>query len=520
MSDTFKEELNVLLKAKFPIIIIETFEEKRVIPQIYQVALAREWETHIWTVTNEFETMIGEKYPDDVKKKDMPLNNLFNEMLSNPEKKELFILKDVNALFTDDQPINIRKLRDVALRLPKMYKAVIILSPVFKIPYELEKNVVLLDFSLPTVQELENVLMEILNSASLGNELQKLPVTIKEQILNASLGLTASEAENVFSKALVINKGLNEKMIDTVVEEKKQIIRKTGILEFIPAAESFKDVGGMSRLKNWLFKRQNDFSEEAHQFGLPNPKGILLLGVPGCGKSLIAKSIGAQWHLPMLRFDIGEVFSKYQGESEVNIRKVIKVSESVSPCILWIDEIEKGFAGVGGSGDLDSGTGNRIFGSFITWMQEKIKPVFIVATANKISVLPPELLRKGRFDEIFFVDLPDSKQRMEIFDIHLKKVKYEFSIDELKILSKVSRGFSGAEIEQAVISGLHDAFHSDKRKLTVNDIVTAIKDTVPLSITMKQEIDNMRAWAKVRAVNASEKYFDEILPSDARRSQF
>ena len=281
--------------------------------------------------------------------------------------------------------------------------------------------------------------------------------------------------------------------------EKEQIIRKSGLLEYYKVEERFENVGGLGNLKRWLRKRANAFTTKARDFGLPEPKGVLLIGVPGCGKSLTAKAVSALWGMPLLRLDMGSVFGKYIGESEFNIRKAIKVTESISPAILWIDEIEKGLSGAAGD---NTGTSNRVFGTLLTWMQEKKKPVFVIATANDVSLLPPELLRKVRFDEIFFIDLPETRERQEIFEIHLRIRNRNPEKFDLPSLAEMSQGFSGSEIEQVVISSLYDAFE-EGRDIVTEDVKRNIENAVPLSQTMKEKIEALREWAWGRTRNAS-----------------
>ena len=266
--------------------------------------------------------------------------------------------------------------------------------------------------------------------------------------------------------------------------------------------EKIDDIGGLDNLKHWLVERRLGFTDKARTFGLPAPKGLLMMGVQGCGKSLSAKAVAALYGMPLLRLDMGVIFNSYVGESESQIRQALRLSQSVSPCVLWIDEIDKGLAGLKGSGSADSGTTQRVFGTLVTWMQENTKPVFVVATANNISVLPPEVLRKGRFDEIFFIDLPNADARERIFAIHLNKIDRDAAQFDIKLLSELAEGFSGAEIEAAVIAGLFHALHQD-RELETGDIVTAIRETFPLSNTMREEIKHIREWAKGRARNAS-----------------
>jgi SpoVK/Ycf46/Vps4 family AAA+-type ATPase len=280
------------------------------------------------------------------------------------------------------------------------------------------------------------------------------------------------------------------------------------LLEYYEPDSAMKDVGGLELLKEWLEQRTKSFSDRAKEFGIPAPKGVLLLGVQGCGKSLVAKAIAATWNLPLLKLDVGRIFGSLVGQSEENIRKAIKVSESVAPCILWADELEKGFAGVSGGGVSDSGTTARVFSTFLTWMQEKTAPVFLIATANDVTSLPPEMLRKGRFDEIFFVDLPDRRERQQIFKIHLEKKKRDPKNYDLKELATAAEGFSGAEIEQVIFGALYMAFDED-RELEQKDLLQETKNVVPLSVMMREEIDELRTWAEMRTRAASKNTDDE-----------
>ncbi len=407
----------------------------------------------------------------------------------------------------------IRKVRDLVtvLKASPNPKSVVFISPTVILPNELQKDVTILDFDLPTIDEIKGMLDEMIyvNEQS-GRIEMDLNESEKEKICKAALGLTLQEAENAFARAMVEDGKLNIDDIEVVLEEKCQVIKKTGILEFIKSDLKMEDVGGLENLKRWISKRNKSWLDSAQKYNLPAPKGVLITGVPGCGKSLTAKAISAMWQLPLLRLDMGKIFSGIVGSSEENMRKAIKTAEAVSPSILWIDEIEKGFGGASSSGD--SGTSMRIFGTFLTWMQEKTKPVFVVATANNINNLPSELLRKGRFDEIFFVDLPTKNERKDIFRLHLKKrltneeVCEEISITDelLSNLADITEGFVGAEIEQAVIAALFEAFSGD-RALKVTDLERVIKNTVPLSVTQREQIIKIREWANVRAVAATAK---------------
>ena len=352
----------------------------------------------------------------------------------------------------------------------------------------------MVDFDLPSRAELSSLIANFAEAYGLSHDSDA-----QERYTEAALGLTYDETKLVISKSLIRHRDFD---INTILSEKKAIIRKSGLLEYYESREEFGGVGGLPVLKEWLARRQGAFTQRARDFGLPMPKGILLIGIPGCGKSLTAKAVGALWQMPLLRLDVGKVFSGLVGSSEENIRKVISTAEAVAPAVLWLDELEKGFSGVQSSGSSDSGTTARVFGSFITWLQEKSSSVFVIATANDVSALPPELLRKGRFDEIFFVDMPTEAERVDIFKIHLTKKKRALEDFDLELLARESKGFSGAEVEQVVIAALYDAFFEDD-PLTTERLLTSIKQIIPLSLTMKEKIDDLRDWAQTRARSAS-----------------
>jgi len=369
------------------------------------------------------------------------------------------------------------------------------MSPVQQIPIELEKEVAVLDFAMPDMAELNQVLSQQLDLT----RNRRITTETREKLLKAALGLTRDEAEKVYRKAQVTTGRLTEEEVGIVLSEKKQLIRRNGILEYIEEDETIQSVGGLEELKRWLTQRSNAFTERAREYGLPQPKGMLILGVPGCGKSLIAKTTSRLWGLPLLRLDMGRVYDgSMVGRSEANLRNALKTAESISPAILFIDELDKAFAGTAGSADSDGGTSSRIFGSFLTWMQEKDSPVFVMATANRVERLPGEFLRKGRFDELFFVDLPNAEERKDIFRIHLSKRKRDIPRFDLDQLANVSDGFSGAEIEQALVAAMYDAF-AQEREFTQLDIIAAVKATQPLSKTMSEQVTALRDWARQRA---------------------
>ena len=372
-----------------------------------------------------------------------------------------------------------------------------------EIPAELDKEVTVLNFLPPTKEDLAVLLDRIIEDMQ-GHKSVRIDLDGdgRERLLQAALGLTLGEAENVFAKIIVKNQCLSAGHVDEVFAEKQQIIRKSGLLEYYPAQEDFNSVGGLPLLKDWLAKRAVAFTAEAQAFGLPAPKGILLLGIQGCGKSLCAKAVSRLWQLPLLRFDMGRMFGSLVGSSEENVRRAISVAESIAPAVLWVDEIDKAFVGSQSSGITDGGTTARVFGTFLTWLSEKTAPVFVVATANDVSQLPPELLRKGRLDEIFYVDLPAEAERAEIFRIHITKRNRNPEEFDLPQLVAASVDFSGAEIEEAIISALYDAFYA-RQELATGHVLEALAQTVPMAKTMAEKINALRAWAVGRARNAS-----------------
>jgi len=337
-----------------------------------------------------------------------------------------------------------------------------------------------------------------------------------EQIIKAAQGLTLAEAENAFAKAIAADGKLDKDDIGLVLDEKRQVIRKSGLLEYYPTEERLANVGGLENLKAWLTRRTAAFGEAARKFGLPEPKGMLLLGVQGCGKSLTAKAIAATWRLPLLRLDMGRIFSGLVGSSEENLRRAIRVAEGVAPAVLWIDEIEKALSGVASSGQSDGGVTARVFGTLLTWLQEKTAPVFVVATANRIDLLPPELLRKGRFDEIFFIDLPAAPERREIFGIHVARRGRKPEAYDLGRLAELSEGFSGAEIEQAVVAGLYLAF-GEQQELSQQHLEQSLRESVPLAATMREEIGKLRDWSRTRTRPASTQAPEEVPKAIAAR---
>lgn len=490
-----QEELNVLIQAQYPLIYLITSEEERAELAISTIAqqYRPQRRLFLWTVTHG---IVEYGQPRNTTQHNTVSPEAAIQWVIQQRSKErepgIFVFKDLHPFV--DSPAVTRWLRDAISSFRGTQNTIVLMSPVQSVPIELEKEVAVLDFAMPDMAELNQVLSEHLDQSK-----RRLATEGREKLLKAALGLTRDEAEKVYRKAQVTAGRLTEEEVDIVLSEKKQLIRRNGILEYIEEDETLDAVGGLDELKRWLKQRSNAFTERAREYGLPQPKGMLILGVPGCGKSLIAKTTSRLWGLPLLRLDMGRVYDgSMVGRSEANLRNALKTAESISPAILFIDEIDKSFAGTSGSGDSDGGTSSRIFGSFLTWMQEKTSPVFVMATANRVERLPGEFLRKGRFDEIFFVDLPTAEERKDIFKIHLSKRRREIARFDLDQLANICDGYSGAEIEQALIAAMYEAF-AQEREFTQLDIIASIKSTMPLSKTMTEQVTALRDWARQRA---------------------
>lgn len=511
-----EQHLTNLFKARFSFIYIPTWEEVRIVDLITKIAndvktIRTKRDVFIWSSTEGLKKNLKDGQ-ESVNNGNQPIDAL--NFIDNYNNPAILILKDIHPLLgvngrNADYNL-IRKIRDVAgsLKNASVSKNVVIIAPSLVLPLELQKDITVVDFDLPTLDEIKALLDEMIEMNENSGILIDLKEEEKEILCKAAQGLTLQEAENAFARAMVSKGQLTVKELDVILDEKCQVIKKTGILEFIKSNFNMDDVGGLENLKKWLVKRNNSWLGKAQKdYNLPSPKGILITGVPGCGKSLTAKAMSALWQLPLLRLDVGKIFSGLVGSSEENMRKAIQTAEAVAPSILWIDEIEKGFGNAGG--EMDGGTSTRVFGTFLTWMSEKTKPVFVIATANNIQALPSEMLRKGRFDEIFFVDLPTKTERKVIFKLHLEKrlngsLSKDFKITDtlLNKLADLTEGFVGAEIEQVVIAALFEAF-SENRALEEDDLYKVIKNTVPLSTTQAEQILAIRDWANERAVAAT-----------------
>jgi ATP-dependent 26S proteasome regulatory subunit len=512
---SFQKNLADLLRARFPCLYTPTWEEERLLDTIRSVAgngalIRTPRKVYEWSLTQglvENGKAAGEETHAALKALDFIAAN---------KEAALFVLKDFHIFFgANHRPHDaqvVRRIRDLIpnLKQSQQPKNVIFVSPQLSLPGDLEKDVTILEFALPTAAEIRVALTDMIEANRRSGRVEILLSDADEESLaKAAQGLTLAEAENAFARAMVDDGKLDVSNVETILEEKRQIIRKSGILECIRSELRIDDVGGLHNLKRWLVRRDKAWLDAAGRYGLPAPKGVLITGVPGCGKSLVAKAVAALWQLPLLRLDVGRIFAGLVGSSEENMRRAIQTAEAIAPCVLWIDEIEKGFGGMN-SGGNDGGTSTRVFASFLTWMQEKTRPVFVVATANNIAVLPPEMLRKGRFDEIFFVDLPTRKERRDILKLHLERrltdprVKGDLTVNEhmLDHLAGLTEGFVGAELESVVTGGLYEAFFED-RAARPDDFVHAIAQTVPLSVTQAEQIRALRQWANARAVAAT-----------------
>tara|TARA_B110000977_G_scaffold43925_1_gene59646 strand:+ start:10247 stop:11719 length:1473 start_codon:yes stop_codon:yes gene_type:complete len=479
----FTQELIILLKARYPVIYINTTEENRVeylIRKTIKSNLNRS--IYTWDFIEGYTN--NPNNPNFGKRNPLQALELIEKLTS--ETPAVFILKDFNH-FLKDISVS-RKLKNLLRILKLQPKTIIILSSEIDIPTELQDFTTILNFQLPNKEEIETELMRLIQSLNLEISPQLL-----ENLSRASQGLSMERIRRVLSKIITLYKTVDDKSVSIILKEKQEIIKQTQILEYWPVTENIKNIGGLPHLKSWLKQRSTSFSQKAVNYGLPTPRGLLLVGIQGTGKSLTSKIIASHWQLPLLKLDVGKIFGGIVGESEARLRKMIATAEVLSPCILWIDEIDKVFSKTQNTGD--SGTSNRVLATFISWLSEKKSSVFVVATANDISLLPLEIIRKGRFDEIFFLDLPTKSEREEIFKIHLEQFRPEtYTNYNFKKLSEKSQGFSGAEIKQSIIDSMYFAF-SEEREFTDTDISNALNETIPLAYLNEDKIKELQNWA-------------------------
>jgi ATP-dependent 26S proteasome regulatory subunit len=474
------EELSVSLRARYSYLYLLTWEEERAERGIAEVAEALERPLLSWASTT------GLVAPEGPIEGTHDALGLLNAIAERPGPG-VVLIKDFHAHIEHTDVI--RRMRDLRAPLGAAGWGLVFVSPRSVIPTELDKDITVLDLPLPGLAEVAKLF-----HALLRGEKQKVELDLFERFVKASLGLTEQEIKRLYSKVLLKNGSFTQEQLKDVIAEKRQIIRKAEYLEFHALDMAMSEVGGLDNLKDWLKARADSFSEKARKYGLPQPKGLFLLGVQGCGKSMTAKAIAELWRVPLLRLDVAALVMG-RGAAEEGLRRTIGIAESMAPAILWVDEIEKAFAGVDGGGG--GAAAARVFGSFITWLQEKKAPVFVVATANDVRHMPPEMLRKGRFDEIFWVDLPNIHERQQIFEIHLRRRRRDPKKFDSWKLAEASDRFSGAEIEQAIVDAMFDGFGKD-REFNTTDVLRALRATVPLAITMDQSIKELKEWARDR----------------------
>jgi len=486
-----KTQLIRYARAGYAGLFLCTPEETRAEAEVKAAAEELDRPLHAWSLTTGFiDTTSG-----SVRDCSDPVDAL--EQIDSLESDCLVLLRDFAQLLEDKDLLVIRKLRDTLNRAKADGKVLILLGVWKQLPDELEREITRIDLDLPGPAQLGSVLDGIVTSAGIDPPSN----SDIEATLSAAGGLTSIEAENAFALSLVETGAIAPAI---VAREKAHALKKSGLLEVIDSTESLNSIGGLDALKDWLQQRREAFSQRARDYGLPVPKGMLVLGVPGTGKSLTAKATASVFGIPLLKLDAGRLFGGLVGQSEANLRSVIATAEAISPCVLWIDEIEKGFGGMGSSGSsTDGGTSSRVFGTMLNWLQDKTKPVFVVATANDVSKLPPEMLRKGRWDELWFVDLPNNHERAAIWDIVIEKYGREkFNFDTV-VLARASELHTGAEIEAAFVEALHKAFTAD-REPTELDLGEVLCDSAPLATTMSESIERLRHWSKGRARHATD----------------
>jgi hypothetical protein len=492
-----RDELRLLVNSRHPILVVETSEEGRVEQLAAQVAAELDVPFFVWSVT---QGLLRKGTDQPIYDTEDPAKALANMALMRGDG--LYLLRDFVRYLED--PKILRRLRELAISFRDARRSILLSSPIIKLPPELEDEAVEFRLSLPDTPQLLQVVQRTI--AEVGGQL-RLKVELDQaglrQLAQNLAGLTLDEARRTLSKCIHARGRVDARLVGEVLEAKRASIRHEGVLEYLSAENNFRDIAGLASLKEWLRRRRGAFTPEGQKFGLEPPKGILITGVQGCGKSLCAKAVAGEWNTQLARLDAGSLYDKFIGESEKRLRKALELAEQLAPIVLWVDEIEKGFAATGASADVDAGLTQRILATFLTWLQDRKAGVFLVATSNNISALPPELLRKGRFDEIFFVDLPDVDARAELFGIHLKRRGREPAEFDLRALAAAGEGFSGAEIEQAVVSGLYAAFSRNQQKLNTEILLEELRSTRPLSVTRAEDIATLRAWARDRAVPAN-----------------
>ena len=501
MSKRFLQEMGRLIRARRPLLYVVTYEEERA--QQLLAGLARDQRKVVfeWSATEGLRRATGGAEMSSAAKRVREPLAVLNEIVQ-ADTRAFYILKDFHVQLND--PEIVRRLRDVATALRHSKKTVILLSPILTLPRELEKQITVVDLPLPTYAELNDLLSSKIADPGVVRPFKvSLPDPERDTLVRAALGLTLDEAESAFAQAIVRDKVLDGSDIEVILTEKKQVVRKMDLLEYCDAVEGLAGIGGMDLLKEWLHKRYLAFGEDARRYGLPQPRGILLMGVQGCGKSLAAKAIAAEWRFPLLRLDTSRIFDT--GESEQSLRRALSFVDSIAPALLWIDDIDIATA--------NSPRAASSMATFLSWLRERTAPVFVVVTASDPKETPDELLRKGRLDDVFFVDLPRARERGEIIQIQLAKVNRAPAEFGIRALAAASKGCSGAEIEQAINSALHDSFFAN-HEIETSDIVKSLREIVPYSTTMRESVERLRGWASGRARPVSSQQYKAAADSE------
>ena len=490
------KELKLLIQSRYPIVYLETWEEARAEALVQAVAEELGVPLYVWTLTSGL-CRAGTRNP--LYQSESPRAALSN--IASLRGDALYLLKDFHRHWEDTEVV--RLVRDLLDKFRQSNRSILVTAPTVSIPLELQKDVARFALGLPDADDFEEMVPSVVKETEQTVRLEKeLDANGRRRLARNLSGLTLAEGGRVLRRCLLARRRLDDQTVTDVLMAKREELGRSGVLEFIELGERFAALGDLRNLKKWLEQRRGAFSAEAEKFGLEPPRGILILGVQGCGKSLLAKAVAFEWQIPLVRLDPGRLYDKYIGESERQLRQTLEGATKMAPLVLWIDEIEKGFASTTAGADVDAGLSQRMLGTMLAWLQEKRAPVFVTATCNNIASLPPELLRKGRFDEIFFVDLPDEEARREIFRIHLAKRQRPPEEFDLDLLAAGSESFSGAELEQAIVAALYTAF-AGKKPLTSELLLSELKKTHPLAVTRREDIERLRAWARGRTVPAN-----------------
>ena len=488
------DELRLLVNSRHPIITVETPEEERIEQLLFDVTSELNVPLYTWSVT----TGLAKFHGAPIYNSDSPEQALANLALIQGDA--IFLLKDFARYCENDKIC--RRLREIAEKFCTERRSIVITAAALQLPPDLQGDAAPFQLGLPSAEDLLSGVRAALSDL---NRTQQIPIALDApgiaQLAQNLVGLPQEEALRTLRMCVLARRRIDAGLLDAVLDAKRKAMRSDGLLESVRRDASFADVAGLKNLRDWIAKRKSALTPEGRRFGLEPPKGILITGVQGCGKSLAARSVAGEWGFELARLDAGALYDKFVGESEKRLQKALELAQKLAPLVLWIDEIEKAFASAGASGDADAGLSQRLLATLLTWMQDRESGVFLAATSNNISALPPEMLRKGRFDEIFFVDLPSAEVRSALFALHLKKRGRDVSTFDLAGLAAASDGFSGAEIEQAIVAALYTAF-SQKQQLTTEILLGEIRSTRPLSVTRAEDVQAIRDWAKTRAVPA------------------